>query len=641
MKLAVVVGGWHFPLHFYKKIAEQKIPPGWSVDFFCVSHRDPSLAAKEKEGKIDNLKDSRRLVFDRLMYEKIASEEDLEKIGWKYSLEPNTVGDWGISNQWLEKHDYRNYDLFLFSHDDNFILNEDIFIDASKLLNEKKWLILTNSIGTPPGSLRGSFEFFTKEMMSLIGGRFDLSRVTLTREGKFDSGKDLKEISDWNNTVRPLKEFIDKNNLNERIVSLSPYYRMSVYCLEGERGYIHKTYHANTKSEELGLDEVAKKYPDRFKKIVYLSTAGLPTDWAHGIQIMKMCETFSRLENVVELVMPRRSAKALLKEDLFSFYNVARSFKITRLFCIDLIPGGTGLFNFLLRIFSFLVSARLFLLFKRFDILYTREQFFGFLFPGSVYELHYLPKKMSFFHKLNWRKAKALIVLTSFIKEQLISWGVEKEKILIAGDAVDLKEFSIDISKEEARKKLSLPLDKKIILYTGSFFTHSWKGVDVLLESSLSLSDDYLVVFVGGNEKEIERVKREYSRSNLCFIGQKPHKEIPYYLKAADVLVLPNKKGDDHSEKFTSPLKLFEYMAAERPIIASGLPSIREILNDNNALLVEPNDSEALAGGIKKILQDRDLSDRLVKQVSADILRYTWQSRAQKILEFISSIKLK
>ena len=372
-------------------------------------------------------------------------------------------------------------------------------------------------------------------------------------------------------------------------------------------------------------------------KLIYLANIGLPGDWAHSLQIMKMCEVFAGLGVDVEIIVPKRSVKALINEDPFVFYNVAKTFKITRLFCIDLVPGGTSLFNFLLRTFSFLCSARIYLFFKHFDILYTREQFAGLLFRQVVYELHYLPKKISLYHKINWHKAKALIVLTRFIKDQLVQWRIKADKILVEGDAVSLEEFSSAMAKEDARKYLALPLDKKIILYTGSFFTHSWKGVDVLLESAKHISGEYLFVFVGGNEKEIAQVKKDYVQNNLLFIGQKLHKEIPYYLKAADVLVLPNKKGDPHSEKFTSPLKLFEYMAAGRPIVASDLQSIREVLNADNSILVEPNIPESLSKGIRKVFENSELAEKIAWQASVDVRNFTWQKRAERIINFVIS----
>jgi len=124
-------------------------------------------------------------------------------------------------------------------------------------------------------------------------------------------------------------------------------------------------------------------------KLIYLANVGLPSAWAHGIQIMKMCEAFATLGIEVELIVPSRSDKVLVNEDPFVFYNVARTFKIKRIFCIDLVPGGTSSFSFLLRTFSFLCAARIYLFFRRFEILCTREQFAGIFFRKVVYELHY------------------------------------------------------------------------------------------------------------------------------------------------------------------------------------------------------------------------------------------------------------
>ena len=271
-KIAVVASGWHFPITFYEQIAEQKIPEGWEVDLFVVSHRDPSYSEKEKKDVLSKLGYNRRELYDRLLYRKIATVSEIESLGWHYELHPNTMGDWGCINQWLEKFDYKKYDKFLFTHDDNFILTDEVFTD---ILPQNDWLILTNSTGNAqrrlrqwlhlpkPFSARGSFEFFTREMMDMIGGSFDLSRTKLTREGKFDSPDDFKEISEWNENDRAIKDFVDSHNLTDRVKSLSNFYRMSKYCLEGERGYIHKTDKSNTKEEERGLDMVEKYYKNR------------------------------------------------------------------------------------------------------------------------------------------------------------------------------------------------------------------------------------------------------------------------------------------------------------------------------------------------------------------------------------------
>jgi hypothetical protein len=268
-RLAVVAGGWHFPLHFFQKIAEQQIPEGWEVDLFCISHRDPEFSAKDKESVLPNLGYDRRGLYDRVFYSKIATVAEIEGLGFKYHLEPNTMGDWGNTNQWLAQYDYKKYDKFLFTHDDNFILTNQMFMD---LLPQDDWVILTNSDGHSPGrkrtllgkgkefSIRGSFEFFTKEMLDYLGGSFDMSEVSLTREGETSSSSNLSELADWNNQLYPVLRLIEEKNLKPRIKYLSKYYRMSLYCLEGERGFIHITDPLNTKEEDKGLDVVEQHY---------------------------------------------------------------------------------------------------------------------------------------------------------------------------------------------------------------------------------------------------------------------------------------------------------------------------------------------------------------------------------------------
>lgn len=257
-KFAVVVSGWHFPLHFYEEIAKQHIPDGWQMDLFCISHRDPSLVVEEKKQYIASLGRTFREKLDKILYKKVASIADLEKLGWKYIEEPNTIGDWGNTNQWLEKNDYKQYEFLLISHDDNFILTRELFSSIILQKDYDEWLIYANTIGMPRGNLRGSFEFFKREMLDIMGGKFDLSLVTLTREGKTDNPDDINALYDWNNGPYPLTQLIHEKGLVNKVYALSPTYRVSAFCIEGERGYISKTHGINTEVENHGI-KVLKK----------------------------------------------------------------------------------------------------------------------------------------------------------------------------------------------------------------------------------------------------------------------------------------------------------------------------------------------------------------------------------------------
>lgn len=248
-RLAIVISSWHYPMGFYNAIAKQQIPKGWTVDMFCVSHRDPKYA------KLPEFEDSVRGELDRKLYSKIATKKDLEKLGFEYKEYPNTIGDWGNSNQWLDDHQdsYNDYDLFLFTHDDNLILRYDMLKVVCEDMYDDKWLILTNTVGVPAGSIRGSFEFFKKEMMDKLGGKFDLSETTLNRTGETTNPKDWKDLYDWNSTITPLFNFLTKKKLWNKVIVFSPIYRVSIFCIEGERGTIASSQTNNRPLEDEGI----------------------------------------------------------------------------------------------------------------------------------------------------------------------------------------------------------------------------------------------------------------------------------------------------------------------------------------------------------------------------------------------------
>jgi len=179
------------------------------------------------------------------------------------------------------------------------------------------------------------------------------------------------------------------------------------------------------------------------------------------------------------------------------------------------------------------------------------------------------------------------------------------------------------------------------IMYAGHLYP--WKGVDLIVEAVAALLDTRAVI-VGGHEQEpdLARVKALALQldcaSRIGFTGLLPPSQVPARLREAHVLVLPNPKSAI-SNDFTSPLKLFEYMAAGRPIVASDLPAIREVLRDNeNAVLVEPGNPQALVAGIKKIKDDEELGRRLAAQALIDVQHYTWAKRAERLEALFTSV---
>lgn len=182
------------------------------------------------------------------------------------------------------------------------------------------------------------------------------------------------------------------------------------------------------------------------------------------------------------------------------------------------------------------------------------------------------------------------------------------------------------------------------VYYVGQLYP--WKGVDTLVRAMAELPAATLKIIgsgvhEGGIDRDLTRLQALSASLGISdrvhFEAFVPYRDVPGKLAEADVAVVPL-PDVLMSRYFTSPLKLFDYMAAGVPIVASDLPAIREILRpDENGILVAPDDPAALAQGISRILSDRDLAGRLASQASRDVADYTWDARARRIVEFLDS----
>lgn len=376
------------------------------------------------------------------------------------------------------------------------------------------------------------------------------------------------------------------------------------------------------------------------RKIYYISNSRLPTDKAHGIQVMNVCYSMVEQGYEVFLLVPNR--KNNLQDDPFSYYDIPENFHIKKLATLDLfsLEHIIGPLAYWLQLISFYISCWFYLLFgKRNRIIYTRDYLgapLAMLGYDVYYECHYLPQsKRSIFFSLALQ-AKKIIAISERIKNEFMEHGYGPDDVLLAPDGVDLNKFVIDLSKTDARDKLSLPFDKKLVVYTGHLY--GWKGVDKLAEAA-GLLEGAAVYFVGGSDKDISKFSHKYKnlieKGQIVMVRHQAHKLIPVWLKAADVLVLPNTAQHKISRLYTSPLKLFEYMASQRPIVASQLPSLDRILNEKNCLFAKPDDKDDLAKQIKKLLADENLASILADQAYQEVSQYSWAARAEKILNFI------
>lgn len=399
-------------------------------------------------------------------------------------------------------------------------------------------------------------------------------------------------------------------------------------------------------------------------KLIYLANLRLPTEKAYGIQIAKTCEAIADLDCSVILLCPFRISK--VKDNFFSYYGIKRNFTFKKVFTPDFyLPGFLNKIAFGVKsLYSALVLV-FYALVEGADIFYTRDELVAYILSffkkNIIFEGHRFSSKRKIFYSRFKKKNLKIVVISQGIKDDLVRFGIEDRNILIARDGVDLKDFNIDISKIDARKKLFGGLHKeaferkKIAVYVGSLF--SWKGVNIFSETAKYLCEknvNYLLfVFGGTDKKDVNELKKELANIGdklhpnlipIFYFGNFSYKDVPYILKTADCLVLTGNKSESISAKYTSPLKMFEYMASGRPIVVQDLPSFREVLNEQNSILVKPGDAKELASGINKVFKsldddnpvDPDLPERVSRKALEDVRQYSWQKRAEKILDFIS-----
>jgi len=362
-------------------------------------------------------------------------------------------------------------------------------------------------------------------------------------------------------------------------------------------------------------------------KLLYLANIRLPTEKAHGIQIMKTCEAFASAGVEVELVVPTRHNA--LPSNPFSFYGVTRPFSLTTVRAPDFVRFGS--LGFLVSALWFSEKVRMLKSFFVADLFYSRDAFVLFqyllLHRPYIYEAHAKPSLVS---RVVARRARRLVVISRGLKEAYEQAGVRPERIVVAGDAVDSHLFTGAPDRQTAREKLGFPTSGSIVVYAGHLYAR--KGADTAARAA-ALAPETLFVFVGGIDTDIDSFRQRWdSARNIRVIGRVPHHTVPLYLRAGDALLLPNSGKDEDASRYTSPMKLFEYMASGTPIIASRVPALLEVLSEETAYLVSPDDPTALAEATRNVLAHGGEASRKAAAAKAAAAGYTWEKRADTIL---------
>lgn len=382
----------------------------------------------------------------------------------------------------------------------------------------------------------------------------------------------------------------------------------------------------------MGVDEGG------IRRMTYISQGNIPSKWAHTIQAMKMAEAFSRLVPDFRLVTQVHWTRWFLPRfDFETWYGVERRFRIVRLPSRG-IPRSPLIVEHRHPLFD--RAAARYAARVRSDLVFTRSPFAAKLcveagLPTLVEE--HAPTHYSEFKWLldvkDHPRFLGLVTISDELKRAYAEGGIRSEKIHVFPSGVDLRRFANGPTKQDARTALGLPVSGHIAMYCGHFYPH--KGVDHLIQAARTLPD-MTVCLVGGWPADIDRCgAATRDLPNVRFTGFVPNSDVPLHLAAADVLVLPNLK-DTYDAKVTSPLKLFEYMAAGRPIVASNIPAFQSVLrHGENACLVEAGSADAIAAAIRHLQENPELAERLAAQARVDVQAYAWDTRAKAVLRAV------
>ena len=372
------------------------------------------------------------------------------------------------------------------------------------------------------------------------------------------------------------------------------------------------------------------RFRGKSMKIVYIANARIPTEKAHGLQMSTMCEQFGLLGNEVLMLAPTRNNN--IKSDVFDFYHIKKSFNIKYITCPDFIKYGQIGFILTSWIFAFLTTQYIFK--QKFDLVYSRDGrslwLLSWFRNNFVWEIHDDQRK--WWAKRVLKKGICMVTTNKALVGLHENFEKANLKSLVAPNGMTIYEHNED--KTEVRKKIGIENYKKIILYTGHLY--KYKGADVLAEAAKKMPQfDFL--FVGGTNSDVNIYKNRYKDiGNIHFIGYVEHNLVPQYLMSADLLVIPNSANDEFSKFYTSPIKLFEYIASGTPVIASDLPSIREVVDENEVYFFKPDNSEDLIKKINEAMQNPE--DSIIKSINSfkKAKEYTWENRAKKILNFLN-----
>ncbi|MGQ0528087.1 MAG: glycosyltransferase family protein [Alphaproteobacteria bacterium] len=362
-------------------------------------------------------------------------------------------------------------------------------------------------------------------------------------------------------------------------------------------------------------------------KIVYIAPQAIPSRAANSIHVMKMMQTFGKLGHDAVLYFQKSGGRT---GEIFSTYGVEPVFTLAPKIKL---PAP---FNTLAYPLHNAVSA----FFAGPDLVLSRNLLTAWLTAHmglkTIFEIHdspdaLQPVALKVFRSFAAHKNSSLIVISQALNTHLQNnHKIPADKIILAPDAAD------PLPPLE-NPPFGTPPGSFHAGYAGHLY--KGRGIDRIGEMAAALPAITFHI-IGGTNEDIAWWKHKLAGlNNILFRGHLAHARIGDYLQCCDVLLAPyqenvsvtGNKGD--TGRWMSPLKIFEYMAAGKPILCSDLPVLREILNDNNSILLPHNDAEPWITALSMLKKNPGKASSLGQAAQKDFLEScTWLKRAENIL---------
>jgi glycosyltransferase involved in cell wall biosynthesis len=243
------------------------------------------------------------------------------------------------------------------------------------------------------------------------------------------------------------------------------------------------------------------------------------------------------------------------------------------------------------------------------------------------------------FDKFVFTRACGIVVVSNVLKDSLIKdFGVTEEKILVLPNAVDTDLFNPSIHNGAVKCAYGLK-SKQVVGFVGGFYP--WHGLNLLIDAAHEVTKilpdtKFLLVGDGPDKKSLEdMVVQNHLKDSVVFTGSIPYAKVAEHIAAFDIGIMPD------SNDYGSPIKIFEYMAMGKPVLAPKISPIEEIIEDGvNGVIFTRLSKEALSRAIIKLLTDKELYQKISYNSRKDILeKHTWMKNAEAVLFHLNQLK--